>query len=476
MALNPRITSSPYGQWLLRGVFAATALALLLWVKMPWIPPWPREVSRQQWQGLQALQRRTTTSALQRWKRRVAPYDQLATTLDVAAGPPRARVRAQALDRPLRIPLRPAKRASTAVRAAIAPWEGAGSPLARAHALGGASREPPQASSTRRLDGLRIVLDPGHYGGAWSRIEDRHIALDSGPPVREGNLTYATARLLQKRLQRAGAEVRLTRGAPPESPFATPHPGFAPRREAALVLRQRSGRWPYAGWFATYPAPWPYWQLSARVESLVARRMFYLFTRHDLRRRIRVAERFEGDLLLSLHYNTTRRSRANGIILFMPGNFLVGELNTDSERFYAVRHLLSGHLDATAALARAIGHQMQATMQLPALGQQKAPDRPRARFKLPIDADAGVYARNLAVLRRAPGIALLIEGPCMNHRDEYARLREPVGAIDGLPYPDRAVQYADAVARAVRQHAHLLRDHRSPRQNAAERGKRGRTQ
>ena len=73
------------------------------------------------------------------------------------------------------------------------------------------SKEPENADS---LDGLRILLDPGHYGGAWSEHESRHVQRDGELPIREGNLTYATAELAAEALTQAGATVYLTREAP----------------------------------------------------------------------------------------------------------------------------------------------------------------------------------------------------------------------------------------------------------------------
>ena len=42
---------------------------------------------------------------------------------------------------------------------------------------------------------------------------------DGRPPVREGDLTWATARLVEQRLRARGLEVQLTRGPPPEAPY-----------------------------------------------------------------------------------------------------------------------------------------------------------------------------------------------------------------------------------------------------------------
>ena len=52
------------------------------------------------------------------------------------------------------------------------------------------SKEPENADS---LTGLRILLDPGHYGGAWSEHESRHVQRDGELPIREGKPTQPRA-------------------------------------------------------------------------------------------------------------------------------------------------------------------------------------------------------------------------------------------------------------------------------------------
>ncbi len=60
-----------------------------------------------------------------------------------------------------------------------------------------------------------------------------------------------------------------------------------------------------------------------------------------------------------------------------------------------------------------------------------------------------MYARNLAVLRRAPGVSLLLEGPCLNQTDEYPRMLGTELEVDGRRYPARIRQYADAVSEVL---------------------------
>src|SRR5260221_1900349 len=51
----------------------------------------------------------------------------------------------------------------------------------------------------------RIALDPGHIGGAWARTEERFFERSKDRPVQEAELNLMVARLLQARLEAAGA-------------------------------------------------------------------------------------------------------------------------------------------------------------------------------------------------------------------------------------------------------------------------------
>ncbi|MEO0459377.1 MAG: N-acetylmuramoyl-L-alanine amidase [Myxococcota bacterium] len=336
------------------------------------------------------------------------------------------------------------------------PWR----PLRPAPAVERApSRDPISIEDAESLSlaGLRVVLDPGHRGGAWSRVERRHVVAGPGPAVREGNLTWAVAVQLAAMLREAGAEVMLTRGAPPRRRFPRAlFDGYDPKAEAsqwAPELLNAPALRPLRRWAYSY---WGRLAMPMMIGYLPKLRPFKLYNRYELRERSRKAEAFNPHVTLSIHFNMAGDPTLNGIIVFLLGNFSYGELGTPSQRYYALRALLSGDLDRSRALAQTVGRAMQNEMQLGALSEPS--DRPLGLArKLPVEPADGVFARNLAIVRRTPGVALLLEGPCMNAVGEFERLQQKDVALPGGGFaPVRTTQYARAVFRALATHRDTL--------------------
>src|SRR5688500_5332815 len=73
---------------------------------------------------------------------------------------------------------------------------------------------PPLVDPARPLAGVHIVIDPGHIGGSWAQMEQRWYQHGDAPPVREGELTLRTARVLAPLLESLGAKVSHVRTRP----------------------------------------------------------------------------------------------------------------------------------------------------------------------------------------------------------------------------------------------------------------------
>jgi N-acetylmuramoyl-L-alanine amidase len=303
---------------------------------------------------------------------------------------------------------------------------------------------PPQARAWRR-----IALDPGHHGGTWSRLEKRHVQPPGGRAMREGDLAWASARLVEQRLRAAGAEVTLLRDPPPAAPYPVgADPGFDVTTEAAYRLSDQHPRERPSPLGLPWLTPLAALQLRERRSQLVRTTAFELYTRYDLRRRAQAAGDFAADLTLSLHWDLTPESGRNGVLVFVPGNAVAGDLASASQRFWAFRRVLDGTAAETLRLARALARSLMRHFDLRAMTMDDFHEA-RAGWRV-LDPALGVFARDLAIGRRTPGVTVVLEGPCVNHPDEYPRLLATDLEVDGRRYPARVRQYADAVVDGLR--------------------------
>ncbi len=308
----------------------------------------------------------------------------------------------------------------------LAPWQGPTAPV-----------RPP-------LDGLRLLVDPGHYGGAWAEVEQRHRDLGHGEPVREGDLTWATARLLEEELAPRGVSIALSRGPPPAESFSGAAPGFRRESELGQALAERSGDGALA--FVHRRSLFGRWLVDRQREALRAGDPFAMFARFDLRRRARRAESFAAEVTLSIHYNTLGPRGQRGLLAFVHGGLLPGELATRSQRYWAIRRLLEGSLAESAALAGELLAAASEELGVPLLAGEPVAVLPR---KVAIAEHPGVFARNLGLLRRTPGVVVLFEGPPVDHPDEYALLQDRSVTVDGRGAPARARALAQALGRGL---------------------------
>jgi N-acetylmuramoyl-L-alanine amidase len=311
-----------------------------------------------------------------------------------------------------------------------------------------ALRPEPAATTPSPRPWPRIALDPGHHGGAWSRLEKRHVQPPGQPAVREGDLAWASVRLVEQGLWGTGTAVTALRGPPPEAPYpAGADPDFDATNEAAYRLSEQhpSARSPLGlPWLTPLGAI----QLTRERAALMERMPFELYTRYDLRQRALAAGAFAADLTLSLHWDLTPDSGRNGILVFVPGNAVAGDLDSASQRFWAFRRALDGTGAQTLRLARLLAQSLMRHFDLPAMTTD---DFQEARtYWRALDPALGVFARDLAIGRRTPGVTLMLEGPCVNHPTEYPRLLGTEVEVDGRRYPARVRQYADAVLEVLR--------------------------
>lgn len=174
------------------------------------------------------------------------------------------------------------------------------------------------------LAGLHIAIDPGHIGGAFSQLEERHLKYGDHAPIREGSMTLATARLLRPLLEAQGAQVSLVRDS--ENPVTD----YRPINFQNPILFYRTS------------------EIRARARKI----------NHTL----------QPDLVLCLHYNATGSPvplPGQHLHLILNGTYTRSELANEDERFTMLQRLLSGVIEEEIPLSAAIAESFARRADLP---------------------------------------------------------------------------------------------------------------
>ncbi|BCU75664.1 N-acetylmuramoyl-L-alanine amidase [Luteolibacter sp. LG18] len=298
------------------------------------------------------------------------------------------------------------------------------------------ARELPPAPPERPLEGLRIAIDPGHIGGAWAKMEERWFAIGSAPPVCEGDLTLAVARLLKPQLESLGATVTLVRNN--TEPLTTLRP--------ETLLAEAA---------ATAPA-------GADLHK-TAERLFYrtaeIRARADL-----VNHTLKPDLVLCLHFNAEAWGNAlspsladhSHCHLLLNGGYVDEEIALADQRYEMLRKLLQ----RTHAEEAAIGADVAASF-YSATGLPPYTYNPLAKNARMVDGNPYLWARNLLANRLYDCPVIFMEPYVMNSRHDYARIQagdyEGTREIDGKQEPSILREYAGAVAEGLKRHYSKIR-------------------
>ncbi|MGE9268115.1 MAG: N-acetylmuramoyl-L-alanine amidase [Verrucomicrobiales bacterium] len=279
---------------------------------------------------------------------------------------------------------------------------------------GWAWRDPsqlPPAPAGKALAGIHIALDPGHIGGDFAQIEERHLVYGDHDPIREGEMTLLTCQKLKPLLENLGATVTLVRSE--NQPVTSARP--ANFHNAATPLK-------------------------------LAERLFYR-TAEILARAELVNQTIQPDLVLCLHFNASASPvplPGQDFHLLLNGTYHSSELVHDDERFQMLARLLSRTYEAELPLARHFITAFQNHTGLPAY--QYPASNP---FAQNLDANPYLWARNLLANRSYHCPVLFFEPYTMNSPDFIARHRlgdyPGTRLIDGIPRRSLYAEYALAI-------------------------------
>lgn len=324
-----------------------------------------------------------------------------------------------------------------------------------------------QNEADQPLRGLRVALDPGHFGNAIDDDVGKYVE-SRGLRLREGTLTLQACLLTAAKLMALGVrreDILLTR---PSAAPATdePYDDFPLERYARReLLRQADESW-FVSILRRAQGPSHLFDLLAGSRALQAifpdrareprrwrgARTSYFALDAELGHRARMINAFEPDITVIIHFDASTgrlQRRQNHVKAFVPGNWLPQELGTRDERYSLVRRALDteGWLRSVRLASAVVRGVSRATGV--GLSEAYASDRGRA-------VAAGIYTRNLALNRLATGTGALVylEALFYDHTAEFPRLARQTerAAFDGVPFNHsaRVEDVADGVVDGVR--------------------------
>ncbi len=286
----------------------------------------------------------------------------------------------------------------------------------------------------KTLVGVKVAIDPGHFGGSYARLEERYIdippSLEREEIVQfdEGTLSFLTATYLKLLLEKEGAIVMLTRD-----------------QIGKGVYRED-----FFDWLKKNPALW-----SGEVALNNLFRKYY--NPLDLRARADKINDFSPDLTLVIHYNSHDAQEGvpsnhgvtskNYNMVFVPGAFCRNELEEEESRYEFLRLLLTGDLSESIKLSSVVLAKMSERLQVPVVTKA---DGARYLPQVCLKVSEGIYARNLALTRLIHGPVCYGESLVQNNADECINLNRKDFVIGGQPCSSRIKQVAEAYFEGIK--------------------------
>ena len=305
-----------------------------------------------------------------------------------------------------------------------------------------------QANTTLPLQGLKILIDPGHMGGEdWDHDTGKYVAV-GGLKVSEGSLNLWTSLLTAQKLEKLGATVMLTReklGAvskeDPQSfdtkPFINNYfynsmdDWMAPYLEQSIDQVRKTVK-----------------NASETQKAYTdAQRMQFFITGLDLEARSQMIDTFNPDVTLDIHFDASKndalQNSEQSLEAFVPGSFRKSETGSRKTKAMALKHLLEvRRWNQSVELADHLTQSMSGALDIPRL------NRPEAFTA--IHVRDGVYARNLYISRRAfSSMVVYLECLHYDHVSEYKSLAtaDRTGSYHDttFQYPNRLDTISDGI-------------------------------
>jgi len=296
------------------------------------------------------------------------------------------------------------------------------------------------------LLGWRIALDPGHFAGdlQTAKIEGKHLQMILSDSTQiefwESHLSWATAKLLQERLEKAGAIVMLTRSKPEftafEQTFQTYYQEYQHRHYTSEYRMKQSIK-------------------SPKTRMPLSKNTYFQasFKRAELEKRVDKINEFKPDLTLVMHYNVDEKNEGwdkpvskNFSMAFVGGAFELDDLKNGSLKDF-VRLLCSQDTEKSILLAQKVLKYHEETAKVPVVTLQN--DQNYLQDKCLFTGVQGVYARNLMLSRAIKGTVCYGESLLQDSEQEIKRLNEKTLKVGDILTSPRVAEIADAYFKGI---------------------------
>lgn len=270
------------------------------------------------------------------------------------------------------------------------------------------------------LSGKKIAIDPGHFGGPLSKVEERFIEI---PPYSfdEGTLALMTAKYLKELLLRQGCIVLLT--------------------------KEKIGVGVYPVEFFTWLQDTPVYQTLPLSKAFRAH-----YNPLDLEARARKINAFKPDVTVIIHYNThgtfpqKNLTTENYNMVFIGGSYCKGELVEKKDRDAFLRQVTTSDLENSERLSSLLISRFEKYLSVKAIHDSMPLDY---LTNLSLFIEKGVYARNLTLTRFVEGPLAYGESLCQDNEKECESLAKKEFEIDGLLGPLRVKKVGESYFDAI---------------------------
>ena len=296
-----------------------------------------------------------------------------------------------------------------------------------------------QSSSSFRISGSKILIDPGHIGGEFSEMEGRHFAIGDDEPVKEGDLALSVALKLKSELQKKGAIVSLSREQ--NNPVTQKRPQDFKELAETWFSRME--------WLQKLPSE----ERSKRIQK---RQELYFYRVSEIMARSEKIRKSQPDLVLCIHLNAApwpdpdNKSLVdrNDYHVLVNGCYMGGEIAYNNQRFEMIWRLVNRWADKERLIAEHMSQAFSQETGLPAF-VYKGPNA------LKVGEVEGVWARNLLANRIYEAPVIFLEPYIANSEEVYQRIQgvdsDHHDTNEGQGRKSLIKEYVDAVVLGLEQ-------------------------